>query len=71
MSHEAELLFAIVLSGRVDLLVQGREAAALAPGDAFVVPAGRPFALAGPSADLELLEMALPARFTTHRPAAL
>ncbi|HEY5907050.1 MAG TPA: cupin [Vicinamibacteria bacterium] len=66
VSHDAELLFTFVLAGGALLLCEGQEGVALAAGDAFVIPAGRPFALTEPSPDLELLEVSLPARFTTR-----
>jgi quercetin dioxygenase-like cupin family protein len=63
--HDAELLFTFVLGGTVRLECEGREAHWLAAGDAFVVPAGRAHALTDCSTALELLEVALPAKFTT------
>jgi quercetin dioxygenase-like cupin family protein len=58
--HDAELLFHFVLRGELTLDDEHRLAAA----DAFVVPAGRPFVWSEASRDLELLEVALPGRFT-------
>ncbi len=66
VSHDAELLFTFVLAGTARLLFDGQENVGLRSGDTFVIPAGSPFALAEPSPDLELLEVALPARFTTR-----
>ncbi len=57
--HRAELLFSFVAAGRATLHVPDREPAALAPGDAFVVPAGLPHALRAASADFELLRVSL------------
>jgi quercetin dioxygenase-like cupin family protein len=55
--HDAELWFHVVLRGDLTL----DEAHRLGPGDAFVIPAARPFAWSGASPDLELLRVALPA----------
>lgn len=60
-SHDAEFLFLFVLDGGVTLQAEGREVERLAAGDSVVVPAGMQHALAEPSAQLELLEVALPA----------
>jgi quercetin dioxygenase-like cupin family protein len=54
--HGAELLFHFVLRGGLTLDGEHR----LTDGAAFVVPAGRPFAWSDGSADLELLQVALP-----------
>jgi quercetin dioxygenase-like cupin family protein len=56
--HDAELWFHVVLRGELTLDDHHRLAAA----DAFTIPAGRPFTWSDPSPDLELLEVALPAR---------
>jgi quercetin dioxygenase-like cupin family protein len=58
--HDAELVFHFVLRGELTLDDEYRLAAA----DAFVVPAGRRFGWSDASADLELLEVALPGAFT-------
>ncbi len=63
MRHDAEFLFRFVLAGRVTLDVEEAGVTELAAGDAFVIPAGTAHALREPSADLELLEVALPAEF--------
>jgi quercetin dioxygenase-like cupin family protein len=62
--HDAELWFHVVLRGELTLDDHHRLAAA----DAFVIPAGRPFTWSDPSPDLELLEVALPARVTIANP---
>jgi len=62
--HDAELWFHVVLRGELTLDDHHRLAAA----DAFVIPAGRSFAWSDPSPDLELLEVALPARVTIADP---
>jgi mannose-6-phosphate isomerase-like protein (cupin superfamily) len=54
--HAAELLLHVVLHGELTLDDVHR----LGPGDAFVVPAGRPFSWRDASAELELLEVAVP-----------
>ncbi len=56
--HDAELWFHVVLRGELTLDEHHRLAAA----DAFAIPAGRPFTWSDPSPDLELLQVALPAR---------
>src|SRR5262249_50147302 len=58
--HDGELLFAFVLEGSATLACEGHPAVALAARDAFVIPAGVPFALEDRSADLELFELAVP-----------
>jgi quercetin dioxygenase-like cupin family protein len=62
--HDAELWFHVVLRGELTLDDHHRLAAA----DAFVIPAGRSFAWSDPSPNLELLEVALPARVTIANP---
>lgn len=61
--HDAEFLLDFVLQGTVSLRVENRGDEALHAGDCFVVPAGTGHALADCSPDLEVLEVALPARF--------
>jgi quercetin dioxygenase-like cupin family protein len=53
--HDRELVFGFVVAGTATLELDG--AHALAPGDAFVVPPYRPWALADASADFELLRV--------------
>jgi quercetin dioxygenase-like cupin family protein len=62
--HDAELWFHVVLRGALTLDDHHRLAAA----DAFAIPAGRPFTWSDPSPDLELLEIALPARVAIAAP---
>ena len=59
--HEGELLFLMVTEGSLTLRAEGAGAEHLAAGDAVVVPAGMPHALAEPSRDLTLLEVTSPA----------
>lgn len=66
--HDAEFLFNFVLSGSLTLDVEGRGARALAEGTAFVVPPGEVASFKDCSAELELLEVALPAEFETISP---
>ena len=65
-SHTSDILFAFVLSGAVTLRGEGQGAHPLEEGDAFVIPPGLPTSLTGASADLQLLEVSLPARFETR-----
>jgi quercetin dioxygenase-like cupin family protein len=58
--HDGELLFAFVLEGSATLACEAHPAVTLAAGDAFVIPAGEPFALEDRSAELELFELAVP-----------
>ena len=60
-SHAGEFLFLFVLAGSALLKAEGHGAERLAAGDAVTIPAKLPHALADCSADLELLEVALPA----------
>ncbi len=63
--HDADFLFTFVLSGSLSLDVDGRGARPVTEGSAFVLPRGELSALTECSADLELLEVALPGRFET------
>jgi hypothetical protein len=56
-AHDAELLFGFVAAGHLELRLDGESPFTLSGGDAFVVPAGRSFALASPPSDAELLEV--------------
>jgi quercetin dioxygenase-like cupin family protein len=59
LRHGGELRFLFTLAGAVTLDCKGGRR--LVPGDAAVIPAGLDHAFADPSADLELLEIDLPA----------
>jgi len=61
--HAAELWFHVVLRGALTLDDHHR----LAAGDAFAIPAGRRFVWSDASADLELLEVALPGPAAVER----
>lgn len=63
--HDAEFLFSFVLRGSLTLETEGHDARRLEAGSSFVLPAGRTASLADCAADLELLEVALPAHFQT------
>lgn len=60
-AHDAELAFSFVLEGSASLGCEGHGQETVTAGDAFVIPAGRKHALRDCSADLELLEVVLPA----------
>jgi quercetin dioxygenase-like cupin family protein len=54
-SHDGELLFSFVLAGSASLLRAGEDEGVVWAGDAFVIPAGCPYALHAASADFEWL----------------
>jgi quercetin dioxygenase-like cupin family protein len=58
--HDAELLFHVVLRGELTIDDDHR----LGPADAFAIPAGRPFSWSDGSADLALLQVAVPGTAT-------
>ncbi|MEM6727422.1 MAG: cupin domain-containing protein [Pseudomonadota bacterium] len=60
--HDADIYFGFVMAGEVTLEGDGK-AQPLTAGDAFVIPPGLPMGLRAPSADFELLEVALPGTF--------
>ena len=72
-SHASDILFAFVLSGSVRLHAEGHGTQAISEGDAFVIPPHMRTAFSDASADLRLLEVALPGVFetTTHPGMAL
>ncbi len=61
-SHDLELSFGFVLAGGLTLRLGETSTERLEPGDAFVVPAGRPHAWAAATDDVELLAVSLPGR---------
>ncbi|MGE0433151.1 MAG: cupin domain-containing protein [Planctomycetota bacterium] len=65
-THDAEFLFLFVLDGSVTLRCEGRDPQDLSAGDSVVIPAGLAHALNDRSADLQILEVALPAGFNTR-----
>ncbi len=69
-SHASDILFTFVLSGSVTLQAEGHGRHAIGEGDAFTVPPHLRAAFSEASADLRLLEVALPGTFeTTTHPA--
>ena len=65
-SHTSNILFAFVMAGSVTLRGEGQGAHTLNEGDAYVIPPGMKTALTDSSAELQLLEVSLPADFETH-----
>lgn len=65
-SHTSDILFTFVLTGSVTVNGEDQGAHALGEGDAYVIPPGLKTSLTGASADLELLEVSLPAAFETR-----
>ncbi|MFN4158654.1 MAG: cupin domain-containing protein [Gemmobacter sp.] len=63
--HQGDILFSYVMAGTMTLEAEGAPPAPLSPGDAFVIPPGLATRYADPSADLELLEVELPANPAT------
>jgi quercetin dioxygenase-like cupin family protein len=63
--HDADILFTFVMAGQMTLEGERRDPQTLSAGDAFVVPPGMAVRYAGPSEDIELLEVSLPGRFET------
>ena len=63
--HEGDILFTFVMEGTLTLEGEGKDPFRLSPGDAFVIPPGMATRYFEPSDDVELLEVALPAVFTT------
>ncbi len=59
--HQGDILFGFVMAGQVMLEGQGKDPYLLTAGDAFVIPPDMATRLAAPSADLQILEVALPA----------
>ncbi len=69
-SHDTDILFTFVKSGTVSLAVEGEDISELVAGDAFVLPPAMPAQLSAPSDDCELIEVTLPAQFTTTQHSA-
>ena len=63
--HDCDILFHLVKAGTMTLSVEDEPDHVLTAGDAFVIPPGRPARFHACSDDLELIEVALPASFTT------
>lgn len=66
MSHNAEALFWFVLQGKLGLSREEQTELTLQAGDSLVVPPNEWHRITHCSADLELLEVTLPARFDTQ-----
>ncbi len=64
-THDADIHFTFVMAGEMTLEGQDKDPFRLSPGDAFVIPPGMRTRYADPTADLMLLEVALPGAFTT------
>ena len=64
-SHTGDILFTFVMEGEVTLNGEDQGAHRLEAGDAYVIPPHTKTSLTERSDDLELLEVALPARFDT------
>jgi quercetin dioxygenase-like cupin family protein len=64
--HSGDILFTFVMEGELTLEGEGKEPYRLSPGDAFVIPPGLSTRYTDPTDDIELLEVALPAAFTTE-----
>ncbi|HIF33709.1 MAG TPA: cupin [Planctomycetaceae bacterium] len=64
-SHGGDILFTFVMEGSMTLRGAGQPAVELSPGDAFVIPPKMATRYSDCSADLELLEVALPGQFET------
>ena len=63
--HDTDILFGFVRAGTMTLSVEGHPDSSLAAGDAFVLPPHVSVRMPKPSVDLELLEVVLPASFST------
>lgn len=65
-AHTGDILFSFVMEGGMTLRAEGETPQHVSAGDAFVIPPGLKTRYAAPSADLELLEVALPGAFETR-----
>ena len=63
--HDGDILFGFVREGSMSLELDGHPRRDVAAGDAFVLPPNLTAEIHGPSDDLEILEVALPAGFAT------
>ncbi|NUB44242.1 cupin domain-containing protein [Fertoebacter nigrum] len=64
--HSGDILFTFVMAGEMTLEGEGKNPFRLSAGDAFVIPPGMATRYADPTADLELLEVALPGAVATE-----
>ena len=60
LRHNADCLFYFVLEGDVVLDPGRDDATALGPGDAFVMPAGKPYVIDRFAKSLQLLTLSMP-----------
>ena len=65
--HNTDILFGFLRAGSLTLGVEGHPDQAITAGDAFVLPPDLAVAIGEPSNDLEILEVALSADFSTLR----
>ena len=65
LSHTTDILFSFLLNGSMTLAAEGEAMQELTTGDAFVIPPDLKYQFKNISADLELLEVALPGSFET------
>ena len=63
--HDGDILFTFVMAGEMTLEGEDKDPQHLTPGDAFVIPPGMATRYAAATAQLELLEVALPGTFRT------
>ncbi|WPA98756.1 uncharacterized protein RHO25_003369 [Cercospora beticola] len=64
-SHDSDILLTFVISGSCKLHGEDQDAQSLTEGDAFTIPPGYKTRLSELSSDLGLLEVSLPAKFST------
>jgi quercetin dioxygenase-like cupin family protein len=64
--HDGDILFGFMMAGEMTLEGEGKEPFRLSAGDAFVTPPGLATRWSDPSADFELLEVAVPGNFITE-----
>ena len=63
--HDCEILFSFVMQGNVELQAEQQQVKQLTAGDTFVIPPRLKYQFQNGSADLEILEVALPGSFET------
>jgi len=62
INHNADIYFAFVLNGGMDLEDENQATQKLHPGDAFVIPPQSPYKMSNFTNDLELLQVTLPGK---------
>ncbi len=65
VSHDADLLFMFILNGNAELNCDQMDSELLTAGDSFIVPSNMKHSLSKCSEDMDVLEVAIPAVFTT------